>query len=79
MLSSPPGWYHGRRATERDQSQLIFLSCSSALVRLEGVAKDFKNIRRKQKLGYISCSQKSPSEVGGRFSYDFNNKAVYKV
>lgn len=41
------------------------------------MAKNLKNIKRKQKLQYISCSQKSPSEVGGRFSYDFTNKAIY--
>lgn len=41
------------------------------------MAKNLKNIKRKQKLKYISCSQKSPSEVGGRFSSHFTNKAVY--
>jgi len=41
------------------------------------VAKNLKNIKRKQKLEYISCSQKTPSEVGGRFSYGFTNKAIY--
>lgn len=47
------------------------------MVRIEDVAKNLKNSKRKQKLEYISSSQKSPSEVGGRFSYDFTNKAVY--
>lgn len=43
---------------------------------LEDVAKNLENMKRKQKLEYIRCSQKSSSEVGGRFSHDFTNKAV---
>lgn len=71
-----------RLNSHRDRAKPALFSplCSSAkysLERLEDVAKNLKNIKRKQKLKYISCSQKSPGEMGGRFSYDFTNKAVY--
>lgn len=67
----------GEQPQRQCKASSSFSLCSSAkysLVRRENVAKNL-NIKRKQKLEYISCSQKSPGEVGvDRFLYDLPTK-----
>lgn len=72
----------GEQPQRQSKASSSFSLCSSAkcsLVRREDVAKNL-NIKRKQELEYISCSQKSPGEMGvDRFSYDLPTKLFTEV
>lgn len=69
-------WLKSHRDRAKPAHPFLCSCAKYSLVRLEDVAKNLKN-KRKQQLEYISGSQKSPSEVGGKFPCDFTNKGVY--